>query len=105
MVTRLPLRSATLNMPESLRTKNGVRSAWAAPIMRRSLSPPSSPSCASMMLTRPTSASPRPTSGMMTLPPAAGCTSTLRPAFSFIALEMADEMTWLSEPAGSVAKP
>jgi hypothetical protein len=58
-----------------------------------------------MMLTRPTSASPRATSGTMTLPPAAGCTRTLRPALSFIALEMADEMTWLSVPAGSVAKP
>ena len=36
-VTRLPLMSAILNMPESLRTKNGVRSAWTAVMMRMSL--------------------------------------------------------------------
>ena len=39
MVTRLPLRSAFLNMPESLRTNSGVRSAWAAEMMRMSLQP------------------------------------------------------------------
>jgi hypothetical protein len=58
-----------------------------------------------MMLTRPISASPRPTKGVMTLRACGGCTRTLMPAFSFMALEMADAMTWLSEPAGKVAKP
>ena len=36
MVTRLPLRSAIVRMPESLRTKNGVRSTLMAAIRRRS---------------------------------------------------------------------
>ena len=35
-------------------------------------------------------ASPRPTIGTMTLSPAVGCTSTVRPPFSFSTLEMAD---------------
>ena len=90
MVTRLPLRSAFLNMPESLRTNSGVRSAWAAVMMRMSFSPPSSASVTSMMLVMPISTSPRPTSGLMTLSPAVGCTSMFTPPFSFITLEMAD---------------
>ena len=40
MATRLPLRSAIFVMPKSLRTKNGVRSAWAAVMMRRSFCAP-----------------------------------------------------------------
>ena len=43
-----------------------------------------------MMLPLPTSTSPRPTMGTMTLPPAAGCTSMFTPPFSFITLEMAE---------------
>ena len=51
---------------------------------------PSKPSCASMMLVMPISASPRPTIGTITLSPAVGCTSTFMPAFSFSTLEIAD---------------
>ena len=43
-------------------------------------------------------------SSPVAMPPAVGCTSTLRPAFSLSTLEMADEMTWLSEPGGSLLR-
>ena len=92
-------------MLESLRTKNGVRSACTAVMTRKSFWPRSKPSCASMMLVMPISTSPRPTIGTMTLSPAVGCTSTLVPPFSFITLAIAEAVVWLSEPGGSVAKP
>ena len=97
--------SAILTMPESLRTKNGVRSACTAVMIRMSLNWPSSASCASMMLVMPTSTSPRPTIGLITWSPAVGCTSMLMPPLSFITLEMAEAVVWLSVPGGSVAKP
>ena len=59
-------------------------------MMRKSFCAPSNPSCASMMLLMPISASPRPTIGMITLSPAVGCTSTLRFAFSFSTFATAD---------------
>ena len=43
-----------------------------------------------MMLVMPISTSPRPTSGLMTLSPAVGCTSMFTPPFSFTTLEMAE---------------
>ena len=58
-----------------------------------------------MTLVMPISASPRATIGIMTLSPAVGCTSMLRPAFSFTTLAMADAVVWLSVPGCSVAKP
>ena len=35
----------------------------------------------------------------------AGINMLVQPAFSFIDLDIADAMTWLAVPAGSVAKP
>ena len=87
--TRLPLRSATFVMPQSLRTKKPTRSAWAAAMMRRSLKPFGKPSCTSMALEMPISASPRATMGMITWSPAVGWTSTFMPAFSLSTLAIA----------------
>jgi hypothetical protein len=80
--TRLPLSSATVRMPPSLRVKNPTRNACAAATMRSSLKPLARPSCTSIALEMPISASPRSTMGTITWSPAVGCTSTFKAAFS-----------------------
>ena len=42
---------------------------------------------------------------IITVSPAVGCTSVLRPPFSFSTLEMAELVVWLSVPGCIVAKP
>ena len=56
-------------------------------------------------LAMPKSASPRPTMAIITVSPAVGCTSVLRPPFSFSTLAMAEPVVWLSVPGCIVAKP
>ncbi len=74
-------------------------------MMRNSLKPLDKPSCTSIALEMPISASPRATMGTITWSPAVGCTSTLSPAFSLSTLAAADAVVWLSVPGCSVAKP
>ena len=94
-------------MPQSLRTQKPVLQRVIGPIMRRSGCPllRSRPPI-SGALAMPKSASPRPTIGDRSpVSPAVGCTSMLRPAFSFSTLAMAELVVWLSVPGCIVAKP
>ena len=95
-----------VRMVVSLRTKNAVGSGWSTPINRSSGSRLFSVATdTSRALARPNSASPRATSGMITVSPAVGCTSMFKPPFSLATLAIAVPVVWFSEPGCMVARP